>query len=167
MGLTLLQPSPRLVHVNNDRFWKENNMKNLTQVTINLIKAREALEAAKQAEANAVAELKEAYAQKGIKFNVVDGQKVAVERKARKSYDADTLLAMVSEEVFAMVTKTNIDATLFKSAVKMGVIKAEVEKAVVKATEYDSVRVTDIADYDSVRVTDIADETTDSESIAV
>jgi deoxyribodipyrimidine photolyase len=142
-------------------------MKNLTQVTINLIKAREALEAAKQAEANAVAELKEAYAQKGIKFNVVDGQKVAVERKARKSYDADTLLAMVSEEVFAMVTKTNIDATLFKSAVKMGVIKAEVEKAVVKATEYDSVRVTDIADYDSVRVTDIDDETTDSESVAV
>jgi len=135
-------------------------MKNLTQVTINLIKAREALEAAKQAEAVAQAELKEAYAQKGITFNVVDGLKVALERKARKNYDTEALFGMVSAEVFEAVTKTAIDGTLLKSAVKMGLVTNEVANAVTQATEYESVRVTDVA-------TGKAETATDSDSVAV
>lgn len=133
---------------------------NLTQVTLNVIKAREALAEAEKAEAQAVAELKAAYAEAGIEFNVVDGQKVTVERKSRTSYDADALHSMVSLHTFKKVTKAVIDSKLFKSACDMGVIKPEVEEAVVSKTHYESVRVTDVAkdkaDKNDAKVSNLA-----------
>ena len=127
---------------------------NLTQVTINLIKAREALAEAEKAEAQAVAELKAAYAEAGITFNVVDGQKVTVERKGRTTYNAETLIDMVSAVAFKKVTKAVVDSKKFKSACEMGVIKPEVAEAVTTVTEYESVRVTDLAKDKADKATD-------------
>jgi hypothetical protein len=126
---------------------------NLTQNTINLIKAREALEEAKKAEAQAVAELKLAFAQAGITYNVVDGVKVTVTRKSRPTYNAEALLNMVSAQAFKKVTKAVIDTKKFKSACEVGVIKPEVAEAITDVTEYDEVRITELAKGDEVAAT--------------
>jgi hypothetical protein len=158
-GLTWLEASIRFTYVNevsnkaNLKGSGRKDIMNLTQSTINFIKAREALEEAKQAEAQAVAELKMAFAQEGIAYNVVNGVKVSVTRKSRPTYSAEALLNMVSAQAFKKVTKAVIDAKKFKSACEVGVIKPEVAEAITSTTEYDEVRVTEITKGDETQVT--------------
>ena len=120
-------------------------MKNITQVTLNYLNARQALEDAEKAKAQAEAELKQAYAIAGIEFNIADGQKVALVRGERPKYDIATLASLVSPAVLKKVTKTEVDGTKFKAGIEIGIITPEVAEAVTTATVYSQVRVTDLA----------------------
>lgn len=131
-------------------------MSNLTQTTINYLAAREAAEAAEKAKKQAEAAMKAAYAEAGITYNVVDGKKVSVNRKGRKSFDAAMLSEMVSKAIFRKVVKEAIDQRKFEAAVTTGQIKPEVAEAVTKVTEYDEVRVTDLAKEEGSVATSVA-----------
>lgn len=120
-------------------------MKNITQVTLNYLTARQALEDAEKAKAQAEAELKQAYAIAGIEFNIADGQKVALVRGERPKYDIATLASLVSPAVLKKVTKTEVDGKKFKAGIEIGIITPEVAEAVTTATVYSQVRVTDLA----------------------
>lgn len=123
---------------------------NLTDVTKAYIAAREAAEAATQAAKQAEVAMKEAYAREGISANVVDGIKVSVNRKARRTVDAGLLATMVSKALFKVVTKPQVDLKKFDAAVTTGQIKPEVIDAVTGVTEYDEVRVTVLVSDDVV-----------------
>lgn len=120
-------------------------MKNITQVTLNYLTARQALEDAEKAKAQAEAELKQAYAIAGIEFNIADGQKVALVRGERPKYDIATLASLVSPAVLKKVTKTEVDGKKFKAGIEIGIITPEVAEAVTTSTVYSQVRVTDLA----------------------
>lgn len=109
-----------------------------------LLVAREALEVAEKAKAEAEAILKEALARAGVDFAIADGMKVAVVHGERPAYDAEALHDLVSPAVFKKVTKSVIDGKKFKSAVEIGVIKADVADAVTKVTPYEQIRVTEL-----------------------
>lgn len=119
---------------------------NITQITLNYLNARQALDTAEKAKAKAEAELKLAYAQKGLDFNVVDGQKVTLVNGERPKYNLKALTELVSPVVLNQVTKIEVDGKKFKSAVELGVIPTDIAEAVTTVTKYDQVRVTDIAD---------------------
>ena len=123
---------------------------NLTQVTLNYLTARQALEDAEKAKAQAEAELKQAYAVAGIEFNIADGQKVALVRGERPKYDITTLASLVSPAVLKKVTKTEVDGKKFKAGIEVGLIKPEVAEAVTTVTNYQQVRVTDLAKSEEV-----------------
>ena len=106
--------------------------------------AREALEIAEKAKAEAEAILKEALARAGVDFAIADGMKVTVVQGERPAYDAEALRDLVSPTVFKKVTKSAIDGKKFKSAIEVGVIKSDVADAVTKVTAYEQVRVTDL-----------------------
>jgi PP-loop superfamily ATP-utilizing enzyme len=106
--------------------------------------AREALEVAEKAKAEAEAILKEALARAGVDFAIADGMKVTVVQGERPAYDAEALRDLVSPAVFKKVTKSAIDGKKFKSAIEVGVIKSDVADAVTKVTAYEQVRVTDL-----------------------
>ena len=130
---------------------------NLTQATLNYIAAKAAAEAADKAKKVAESELKAAFAEAGIDYNVVDGQKVAINRKGRRSVNAEALANMVSKALFNKVVKPAVDTKKFDAAVTTGQIKPEVADAVTKVTEYDEIRVTDLAiDNEGIATTKVA-----------
>lgn len=118
---------------------------NITQVTLNYLNARQALDEAEKAKAKAEAELKQAYAMAGIEFNIADGQKVALVNGERPKYDINTLANLVSPAILKKVTKTEVDGKKFKAGIEIGLIKPEVADAVTTVTNYQQVRVTDLA----------------------
>lgn len=118
---------------------------NITQITLNYLNARQALDEAEKAKAQAEAELKQAYALAGLEFNVVDGQKVALVNGERPKYDIETLTNLVSPAILKKVIKTEVDGKKFKAGIEVGLIKPEVAEAVTTVTNYQQVRVTDLA----------------------
>ncbi len=123
---------------------------NITQITLNYLNARQALDEAEKAKAQAEAELKQAYALAGLEFNVVDGQKVALVNGERPKYDIETLTNLVSPAILKKVTKTEVDGKKFKAGIEVGLIKPEVAEAVTTVTNYQQVRVTDLAKSEEV-----------------
>lgn len=105
---------------------------------------REALAIAEKELAQAEASFKIELAKEGVDFAVVDGVKVAVVRGERPSYNAELLKGLVSDKVFKTVTKSAVDGKKFKSAVEVGVIKADVADAVTTITAYEQIRVTEL-----------------------
>lgn len=114
---------------------------NTTTAAAAYIAAKQALEAAEEAKAQAEAILKQAYAKAGVEFEIVDGVKVAVVTTNRPSYDAEALRDLVSAPTFRSVAKTTIDSAKFKAAVEIGKIKPEVAEAITSITTSVSVRV--------------------------
>lgn len=119
---------------------------NLTQATINYLAAKEAAEEADKARKAAEVAMKAAFAEAGIDYNVVDGKKVTITRKGRRTISAEVLAQMVGKALYNKVIKPAVDTKKFDAAVTTGQIKPEVADAVTKVTEYDEVRVTDLAD---------------------
>jgi hypothetical protein len=105
---------------------------------------REALEIAQQELAQAEASFKLELAKEGVDYAVVDGVKVAVVKGERPSYSVEILKDLVSDKVFKTVTKSAVDGKKFKSAVEVGVIKADVADAVTTITAYEQIRVTEL-----------------------
>lgn len=105
---------------------------------------REALEIAQQELAQAEASFKLELAKEGVDYAVVDGIKVAVVKGERPSYSVEMLKDLVSDKVFKTVTKFAVDGKKFKSAVEVGVIKADVAQAVTTITAYEQIRVTEL-----------------------
>lgn len=105
---------------------------------------REALEIAQQELAQAEASFKLELAKEGVDYAVVDGIKVAVVKGERPSYSVEMLKDLVSDKVFKTVTKFAVDGKKFKSAVEVGVIKADVAEAVTTITAYEQIRVTEL-----------------------
>ena len=118
---------------------------NLTQATKTYLAAKQAAEEADKAKKIAETQMKAAFAEAGITYNVVDGQKVSVNSKGRRNVDVATLAQMIGKSLLAKVTKPTIDAKAFDAAVTIGKITPEVAEAVTKITEYDEVRVTNLA----------------------
>ena len=131
---------------------------NTTQATINYLEARKALEVAEKAKAQAEAILKEVLAKNGAEFSVVEGVKVAVVKGERPNYDAEALRGLVSTEVYEVVTKTAVDGSKMKSAIKVGMVTPEVAEAVTTVTYYEQVRVVELADAkaDAPKVAQVA-----------
>ena len=105
---------------------------------------REALAIAEQELAQAEASFKLELAKEGVDYAVVDGIKVAVVKGERPSYSVELLKDLVSDKVFKTVTKFAVDGKKFKSAVEVGVIKADVASAVTTITAYEQIRVTEL-----------------------
>lgn len=105
---------------------------------------REALAIAEQELAKAEASFKLELAKEGVDYAVVDGIKVAVVKGERPSYSVEILKDLVSDKVFKTVTKPTVDGKKFKSAVEVGVIKADVADAVTTITAYEQIRVTEL-----------------------
>ena len=70
--------------------------------------------------------------------------KVAVVKGERPSYSVEMLKDLVSDKVFKTVTKFAVDGKKFKSAVEVGVIKADIAQAVTTITAYEQIRVTEL-----------------------
>lgn len=113
----------------------------LTQTTKDYIVAREALEIAEKALANAEAILKQSFAQNGVDFNIVEGQKVILVKSQRPNYNIETLKGLVSDKLFKKVTKLAVDGKKFKSAVELGDIKGDVAEAVTTLTDVEALRI--------------------------
>ena len=105
---------------------------------------REALEIAQQELAQAESSFKLELAKEGVDYAVVDGIKVAVVKVERPSYSVEMLKDLVSDKVFKTVTKFAVDGKKFKSAVEVGVIKADIAQAVTTITAYEQIRVTEL-----------------------
>lgn len=118
---------------------------NLTQATKLYLQAKAELEVAEKAKKTAEVAMKQAFAQTGINYNVVNGKKVTVTSKARRSVDADKLGELVNPTIFEKVTKVVVDMKHFDAAITAGVLKQDVADIATKVTEYDEVRVTDLA----------------------
>ena len=119
-------------------------MTTLTQSVIDYLNARKACEEADKAKARAEAELQQAYAKAGVDFAVVNGTKVAIVKGERPKYDPTRLAELVTSEVFASVTKQEVDGTKWKAALTLGNIDPEVAEAVTTLTTYQQVRVTQV-----------------------
>lgn len=120
-------------------------MKNrITQITKDYLSAREAVEVAEKALANAEAILKQSFAQNGIDFNIVEGKKVILVKSQRPSYNLETLKGLVSGAILKKVTKTVIDGTKFKALVAVGDIKHDVAETVTDFTDVEALRVYDV-----------------------
>ena len=123
-----------------------------------LLAKREALELAKAELEVAEQAFKQDLARSGASFIVVDGVKVAVVKGERPNYSVDVLKELVSDKVFKTVTKPAVDGKKFKSAVEVGLIKADVAEAVTTVTPYEQIRVTELkgAGSDSVTADKVA-----------
>lgn len=120
-------------------------MKNrITQITKDYLSAREAVEVAEKALANAEAILKQSFAQNGVDFNIVEGKKVIIVKSQRPTYNLETLKGLVSGAILKKVTKTVIDGTKFKALVAVGDIKHDVADTVTTLTEVEALRVYDV-----------------------
>jgi hypothetical protein len=115
-----------------------------TSTAMAVLAKREALEIAQQELAQAEASFKLELAKEGVDYAVVDGVKVAVVKGERPSYSVEILKDLVSDKVFKTVTKSAVDGKKFKSAVEVGVIKADVADAVTTITAYEQIRVTEL-----------------------
>ena len=122
------------------------------------LEARKAFEQAEAIKKQAEAEMKKALAEAGMDFAIVDGVKVTIVQGERPNYDAEALRGLVSEEVFETVTKTAVDGSKMKSAIKVGMVTAEVAEAITTVTYYDQVRVTEVAkaEADAPKVAQVA-----------
>ena len=118
---------------------------NSKTATKNYLEARKAFEIAEAIKKQAEAEMKKALAQDGMEFAIVDGMKVSVVQGERPNYNAEALRGLVDDATFEMVTKVAVDGSKMKSAIKVGVVTAEVAEAVTSVTYYDQVRVTEVA----------------------
>jgi hypothetical protein len=118
-----------------------------------LLAKREALELAKAELEVAEQAFKQDLARSGASFIVVDGVKVAVVKGERPNYSVDVLKELVSDKVFKTVTKPAVDGKKFKSAVEVGLIKADVAEAVTTVTPYEQIRVTELKGASSESVT--------------
>jgi hypothetical protein len=116
----------------------------ITQATKDYLSAREAVEIAEKALANAEAILKQSYAQNGVDFNIVEGKKVIIVKSQRPTYNLETLKGLVSGALLKKVTKTVIDGTKFKALVAVGDIKHDVAETVTTLTEVEAVRVYEV-----------------------
>ena len=108
------------------------------------IEARKALEIAEAIKKQAEAEMKKALATEGVNFSIVDGVKVTVVQGERPNYDAEILRGLVDEATYSTVTKTAVDGSKMKSAVKVGMVSAEVAEAITTVTYYEQVRVVEL-----------------------
>lgn len=117
----------------------------ITDATKQYLSARQAVEVAQQALAQAEAIMKESFAQNGVDFNIVDNQKVMIVKSERAKYSVEALKGLVSDKLFKKVTKTEVDGKKFKSAVELGDIKSDVAEAVITYTAIEAVRVYDLA----------------------
>ena len=115
-----------------------------TSTAMAVLAKREALAIAEQELAQAEASFKLELAKEGVDYAVVDGVKVAVVKGERPSYSVEILKDLVSDKVFKTVTKSAVDGKKFKSAVEVGVIKADVADAVTTITTYEQIRVTEL-----------------------
>ena len=115
-----------------------------TSTALAVLAKREALEIAQQELAQAEASFKLELAKEGVDYAVVDGIKVAVVKGERPSYSVELLKDLVSDKVFKTVTKFAVDGKKFKSAVEVGVIKADIAQAVTTITAYEQIRVTEL-----------------------
>ena len=122
------------------------------------LEARKAFEQAEAIKKQAEAEMKKALAEAGMDFAIVDGVKVTIVQGERPNYDAEALRGLVSDEVFETVTKTAVDGSKMKSAIKVGMVTAEVAEAITTVTYYDQVRVTEVAkaEADAPKVAQVA-----------
>jgi hypothetical protein len=118
-----------------------------------LLAKREALELAKAELEIAEQAFKQDLARSGASFIVVDGVKVAVVKGERPNYSVEVLKELVSDKVFKTVTKPAVDGKKFKSAVEVGLIKADVADAVTTVTPYEQIRVTELKGASSESVT--------------
>jgi hypothetical protein len=118
-----------------------------------LLAKREALELAKAELEVAEQAFKQDLARSGASFIVVDGVKVAVVKGERPNYSVEVLKELVSDKVFKTVTKPAVDGKKFKSAVEVGLIKADVAEAVTTVTPYEQIRVTELKGVSSESVT--------------
>lgn len=109
------------------------------------LEARKAYEKAEAIKKQAEAEMKKALAEAGMDFAIVDGVKVTIVQGERPNYDTEALRALVDEATFEAVTKTAVDGSKMKSAIKVGMVTSEVAEAVTTVTYYDQVRVTEVA----------------------
>lgn len=117
----------------------------ITDATKQYLTARQAVEVAQQALAQAEAIMKESFAQNGVDFSIVDNQKVMIVKSDRAKYSVEALKGLVSDKLFKKVTKTEVDGKKFKSAVELGDIKSDVAEAVVTYTAIEAVRVYDLS----------------------
>jgi len=116
----------------------------ITNTAKQVLEMREALATAEQNLAKAEASFKLELAKQGVDYAVVDGVKVAVVKGERPTYSVEALKDLVSDKVFKTVTKFAVDGKKFKSAVEVGVIKADVASAVTTITAYEQIRVTEL-----------------------
>ena len=116
----------------------------ITNTAKQVLEMREALATAEQNLAKAEASFKLELAKQGVDFAVVDGVKVAVVKGERPTYSGEALQDLVSDKFFKTVTKFAVDGKKFKSAVEVGVIKADVADAVTTITAYEQIRVTEL-----------------------
>ena len=116
----------------------------ITNTAKQVLEMREALATAEQNLAKAEASFKLELAKQVVDFAVVDGVKVAVVKGERPTYSVEALKDLVSDKVFKTVTKFAVDGKKFKSAVEVGVIKADVADAVTTITAYEQIRVTEL-----------------------
>ncbi len=116
----------------------------ITNTAKQVLEMREALATAEQNLAKAEASFKLELAKQGVDFAVVDGVKIAVVKGERPTYSVEALKDLVSDKVFKTVTKFAVDGKKFKSAVEVGVIKADVASAVTTITAYEQIRVTEL-----------------------
>lgn len=117
----------------------------ITDATKQYLTARQAVEVAQQALAQAEAIMKESFAQNGVDFSIVDNQKVMIVKSDRAKYSVEALKGLVSDKLFKKVTKTEVDGKKFKSAVELGDIKSDVAEAVITYTAIEAVRVYDLS----------------------
>lgn len=115
----------------------------ITNTAKQVLEMREALATAEQNLAKAEASFKLELAKQGVDYAVVDGVKVAVVKGERPNYSVEALKDLVSDKIFKTVTKPTIDGKKFKSAVSVGLIKADVADAVTTITAYEQIRVTE------------------------
>ena len=107
------------------------------------VAALEAEAAAKRAVATAKELLVEASDRAGRATGVVDGKAVTITQAIRRSFSLDALRGLVDSAVFAVVTKTSVDAKSFDRLRQNGSIAATVEDAVTNGTPYVRVNITD------------------------
>lgn len=124
-------------------------MSTTRQVAEAMIKAQEAYDQAKKALEQAKAEVKETFAKKGIKVEVVGDKKVAIISRPTPKFDADKLASLVSSKVYKQVTKPTVDTKKFQSAIDLGLITPEVVASVDKTTLAEFPQVFDIKNADA------------------
>ncbi len=117
----------------------------ITEATKQYLSARQAVEVAEQALAQAEAIMKQSFSQNGVDFNIVDDQKVMIVKSDRAKYSVEALKGLVSDKLFKKITKVEVDGKKFKSAVELGDIKSDIAEAVTTFTSVEAVRVYDLS----------------------
>ena len=110
-----------------------------------IVLAKNAKAEAEKAYRQAEVELREAFEKAGVTFTVVDGAKVNLIESIRSTFDTENLAQLVSPKIFKQVTVAKIDSDLFKSAVKLGVIKQDIADSVTDVKPVMSVKVTEVS----------------------